>query len=166
MTVTAVKGALGEADFQVGVGSEPDKRKPGHPIFAIDGLARVGLLLFIYDARRGSKLRSCNFAANRARCDLDLRIISNTLGLAHVAAGHDIKLVVFFAKPHRSSDRHAALTESGKRDVFLKVNGGRNGARHNSHFSFKLPGMVRLRAGTIDPPLRSVLKANHAQMDA
>ena len=127
----------------------------------------MGLLILVQDSRRSRKLRASYFSSKGARGDLHLRIISNALGLAHIAAGHDVKLVIVFAKPNRRSHRSAAFAKRGKRDVFLTANSCWNGVRHCFHFSLnKLPDVVRLRAGLIDPVLGSVLKAIHAQMDA
>src|SRR5579871_6240652 len=139
----------GKSDFEVSIGAAPDQRDARQPILSIDGLPRMRVLFGGKDARRGGELRPGNFPANRALRHGDARIVADALGLAHVAAGHDIKLAGVFAKPDWRGDFGAVLAKSSQRNVLLPANGGWHGWLRGRHacswiWPVRLAGMVRV----------------------
>jgi len=123
---------FGEAQLKIGVGSSPNQRQTRSPVLAIDGLTGVGMLFWRQNANRSRKRRAGDPASNGAWRHLDLRIVANALGLAQVAAGHDIEFVAVLAEPYRSRDGSAVLAEGGERYIFLAVDGRGNCSGHGA----------------------------------
>ena len=131
------------------------------------------MLLLWKDPRQRGKFRPGYSPAYGARRDRYLRVVANALGLAHVAAGHDVKTGAVFSKPCRRGDLGAILTEGGERNVFPAAQGGGDCSGHARivaatepchDFGPMVSGMWLarvVRRRPIAPALSSVLKALH-----
>ena|SRR5258708_11001330 len=102
-----------KAQFQIGVRIPPDKWQASHPIFSVDGFTRVSVFLRRKNPCRGGKLGAGHFAADAAGSEAHLRVVANTLRLAHIAARHYVELVAVFSKPNWRRDLFPILAERG-----------------------------------------------------
>jgi hypothetical protein len=166
---------LRKSDLQISIGPAPNQRQARHPIFSVNGLARVSMFFRRQNPGQRCVFRSSHFSADGARRDAHLRVVANTLCLAHIAARHDVELVAIFSEPHRRSNRFAALAKGGEGDIFLAPNGGWDFPGHGNILTLttslcaqsprdpiRLARLVRRDASAFDPALSSVLKALHA----
>jgi hypothetical protein len=117
---------LRKAYFQERIRPAKRRRQPGQQILSVDGLPRVGVLFGRQNACRGRDFRAGQLPPHRARSHCHLRIVTNALGLAHLAERHDVKLVTVFAEPYRRRDLLPALAKCRERDVVLAVDGSRD----------------------------------------
>ena len=166
---------LRESDLQISIGPAPNQRQARHPIFPVNRSARVSMFPRWQDARQRCVFRPCHFSPDGARGDAHLRVVANTLCLAHIAARHHVEVVAIFSEPHRRRNRFAALAKGGEGDIFLAPNGGWDFPGHGNiltlttslckqalGYSSMLARLVRPDASAFDPALSSVLKALHA----
>jgi hypothetical protein len=154
--LTTVMVALREAYFQERICPAPGRCQSGHPIFSVDGLSCTRMFLGRQDARSGRALRTSHFPSYGARRNADLWIIANAFRLAHVAAGHYVKLVGFLSKPHGRSNRHAVLSKGGQRNVFLTADRGWNFPGHDAIVSFRVDLPATL--AELNPPAKRWLR--------
>lgn len=124
-----------EGDFEIGVGLAEGLGQPRQPILAVDGLAGVGMRFEGKNSRRGRDLGAGYPAANGTGGHGNAGIVANPLGLAHLAEGHYVKLVVLFAEPYWGCDLHSGFAKGGQRNVFLAVNRSWDGGRHKKWLS-------------------------------
>jgi hypothetical protein len=111
----------------------PGRRQPGQPIFPVDGLPRAGMFLRRQNTRQRRHLRPSQFPPDSAGSNCHLWIVANTLRLAHIAAGHHVKLVAVFAEPYGRCDFRPTLAERAERDVFLAADFCGDRFRHRIH---------------------------------
>ncbi len=109
------------------------RRQPGQPIFPVDGLPRAGMFLRRQNTRQRRHLRPSQFPPDSAGSNCHLWIVANTLRLAHIAAGHHVKLVAVFAEPYGRCDFRPTLAERAERDVFLAADFCGDRFRHRIH---------------------------------
>lgn len=153
-SVWSPAATLWEAYFQKSICPAEGRRQPGHQVLAVDGLSRVGLLFLGQDARQCRNIGPGHFSPDRAGSHRHLRIVANTLRLAHLAEGHHVKLVAVLAKPYRCRDLCPILAECAKRNVFLIVDCGGDWLSHGhilAEFT-RLSRVVRLASGRLIPP--------------
>src|SRR4051812_20665120 len=91
-----------ERDFEVGIRPRPDQWNPCHPIFAVDGFARMLMLFARQNACRRGELCASNLPSDRGRRDLHFWIVADAFRLSHIAARHHVELAVVFSEPHWS----------------------------------------------------------------
>src|SRR5438445_7950079 len=80
-----------ERYFQIGISSPPQKRNPRRPIFSVDGLAGVGVLLRRQNPSDGVEHETRDHAPNCPWSDAHLGIVPDPLVLPRVGARHDVK---------------------------------------------------------------------------
>jgi hypothetical protein len=117
-------------NLNVSIRIPPEKRQLRQPVLGINRAPDECCIFDRQNARRSRKFRSGNFPANRAGSDFDLRIISNPLHLAKLAARHKDKRAAFFGEPDRRVNGRSSFAERGERDIFLSVNRSGDGHRN------------------------------------
>ena len=117
-------------DLNVRIRIPPEKRQPRQPVLRINRPPHACCIFDRQNARRGRKFRSGDFPADRAGSDFHLRVISNPLHLAKLAARHKNKLVALLGEPDRCVDRRPGFAERGERNIFLSVNRSGDGHRN------------------------------------
>src|SRR5258708_38159251 len=116
-------------DFDRAVGVAPQEGDAGEPVLRVDQPADAGKLFHWQDADSCGEFGAGDFSADGAGCDLDLRLVADTLVFSGFAAGHQVEFVVVLGKPDWSVHGYAAFSEGSEADVTLTVDFGGNG-RH------------------------------------
>ena len=114
-------------DLKINVFAAPD-RQACEKVFASDKFA--GVLGSVGDLRGAWEVWAGDFASDRTACDLDSRIVTQTLGLSGVAACHHVEFAGIFREP---DGRVYGLTGSSKGDevnVLLAMKVREAGHRH------------------------------------
>lgn len=120
-----------EGDLEVGICPRPEHRNSRHPIFAVDRLPRVFVLVCGEDTCGCGEFGSRHPSTDRAGCELYLGIVANAFGLAHRATGHHVEFAVVFSEPNGGGNSHTVFSKCCQRDIFLSLNRGRDLAWHN-----------------------------------
>ena len=116
-------------NFEAGVGVAPQEGDTGEPVLRVDQPVDAGKLFRWQDADGRGELGTGDFSADGAGCDLDLRVVADTLVLSGLATSHEVEFVVVFGKPDGRVHGDAAFPEGGEADVTLTVDFGGDG-RH------------------------------------
>ena len=118
-------------DFQVRVGVAPQEGKSGKPVLSLDQLSDpTGLFRFQYADARG-EFRACDFSADRAGGNHDLRVVTDTLYLAQFTIGDEVEFVIVFGKPDGRVYGDSTLAEGREAEVALAVDFCRNRYHQN-----------------------------------
>src|SRR5258708_40265394 len=108
-------------DFDRAVGVAPQEGDAGEPVLRVDQPADAGKLFRWQDADGCGEFGTGDFSADGAGCDLDLRVVADTLVLSGFAAGHEVEFVVVLGKPDGRVYGGAIFSEGGEADVTLIV---------------------------------------------
>ncbi len=116
-------------NFEDDVGVAPQEGDTGEPVFRADQPADARKLFGRQDAGGCGELGAGDSSADGAGCDLDLRVVADTLVLSGFAAGHEVEFVVVLGKPDGRVYGGAIFSEGREADVTLTVDFGGDG-RH------------------------------------
>jgi len=125
-----LKHSSSTRDFYIDVLFTPQKVNSRQPVFLFDRFTSLGPILGRKNSRCSLEFRADESSAYRAGCDPNVRVVSDPLVLSRIAAGHDAELFVFFAEPEWGIDGDSILAKTGKGNIFLASNFGRDGHRN------------------------------------
>src|SRR5260370_12583531 len=114
-------------DFDRAVGVAPQEGDTGEPVLRVDQPADAGKPFHWQDADGRGGFGTGDFSADGAGCDLDLRVVADTLVRSGLAAGPEGEFVGVFGKPDGRVHGDAAFSEGGEADVTLTVDFGGDG---------------------------------------
>jgi len=126
----ANRRGLCRIDLDVGVTVPPDKWKTREPVLPIDAAAGASEFLRREESRRRSKFWPRDFSADRARRNLDPRIVADTLAFPKFTVGHEIEFFIIFREPDGGIDSNSIPAKGRKADITLAS----NLARDRRHF--------------------------------
>ena len=118
------------SDLKICIGVAPKKRDSRQPVFCFDEVLRVLEFLRLQKVDSCGKFRARDLPAHVRGSNLHFRIVSQSLGFAGLAGGHDEEVSILFAEPDGCVDGRSIFAEGRQTDITLATDLRGNRGRH------------------------------------